>query len=127
MSLPPALQDREYQKFGVNETDEVYVRTSATGTLQIKGLSIGGRYTEVEINDTTWVALPVIPLPNRNTICIQNYSGQSIKINYGNDIIGFVGTFIADGSERVYDITGDIILYGKCQSGTAIIGVEELA
>ena len=37
MSLP-ALQDREYQKFGVNETDEVYVRTSATGTFQTKGL-----------------------------------------------------------------------------------------
>lgn len=115
------------------ENDAVKVsgelEVQAPGGLDVypNGLRVAGRVSIVNLNANTWTALPVVALPQRNAISIQNLSGQPIKINYSPSISGFVGITIADSSERNYNITDTIILYAKCQSGTAQIVVEELS
>ena len=66
-------------------------------------------------------------MTGRNAMAIQNKSGSEIKINY-SAVIGYVGIVIDDAGERQYDITENIIMYGKSESGTTpTIYVEELA
>ena len=96
-------------------------------TARLSGLSVGGLVTEVTLNSTTWTALPITPLSGRNAIAIQNKSGTEIKINYSSSVVGYVGMVISNGSERYYDITEDIIIYGKSLSDNPVINVEELA
>jgi hypothetical protein len=127
MSLPKSLQDREYDKFEDKGDGLVRVRTSVEGTIQTSGLTIGGRVSTVSINDTTWTALPAVALANRNAVAIQNYSGQTVKLNYNNTVSGFDGVILQDSNERYYDISDTILLYAKCSSGTVSIVVEEIA
>lgn len=131
MALSPDIGDREYDKFGLNGSGLTAVRTvtegTLTGSIRPSGLNVGGRVTEVTLNAVTWTALPATPLTARNALGIQNISGLEIKVNYSSGISGYVGMVIADGSERTYDITDAILIYGKCQSGTAIVNVEEIA
>lgn len=91
------------------------------------GLRNGGRITEVTINSTAWTALPPTPLTARNALAVQNYSGQTVKINYSSSIAGFVGIIVPDQSERQYDITETIVVYGKCESGSVSLIVEEIS
>lgn len=91
------------------------------------GLRNAGKVTEVSINSASWTALPPLPLTNRNALAIQNYSGQTVKINYSNSVVGFIGLIIPDQSERQYDITESIPIYGKCESGSAVVIVEEIS
>lgn len=101
------------------------IRTTSVST---SGLSIAGRFTEVTINTVTWTALPLVPLANRNAICIQNISGENIKLNYDSGVAGFVGTKMAPDSERFYDITDSIVLYAKSETTDGVtIGIEELS
>ena len=90
------------------------------------GLTTAGLLTEVTLNTATWVALPITPLVDRNAISIQNNSGSQIKINY-NQPGGYTGTIIANGSERFYNITDNIVIYAKAQAGTPTITVEEIS
>ena len=129
--LPRSLDDREYGKFELDNEGKVRVRTSTTGTLtgeiSPSGLKNAGRVTVVTLNDTTWTALPPTALTDRNAIGIQNSSAQEIKVNFDPSVIGFVGMTIASESERTYDITDAIVIYGKCQSATVEINVEEIS
>lgn len=100
--------------------------TVSQGEITPQGLRGGGRITEVTLNSNTWTPLPPIPLTSRNALAVQNQSAVDIKTNFGNPS-GFVGMLLQPGTERAYDITDQIILFAKCQSGTAIIAVEELA
>lgn len=97
------------------------------GEFRPSGLTIGGKITLVTINDSTWSALPTTALTNRNAICIQNRSGQEIKINYDNTVVGYVGVVLPDKGERYYDISDSIVIYAKSSSGTANVTVEEIA
>jgi hypothetical protein len=130
MALPTALNDREHQKFIDIAPGETAVRVSGenfSGNFSITGLKVGGKVTEVTVNDFEWTALPLVPLAERNALAIQNTSGQSVKINYTNSVSGFVGMLIPDGGERFYDIKDDIVLFGKSSSGTAVLNIEEIA
>ena len=127
MSLPKSLVDREYDKFEDKGDGLVRVRTSVEGSIKTSGLTIGGRVSTVSINDTTWTALPVTPLANRNAVAIQNYTGQTVKLNYNNTTVGFEGVILQDSNERYYDISQTILIYAKCASGTVSIVVEEIA
>jgi hypothetical protein len=131
MSLPKTLQDREYEKFDVNDDGDVIVRTSLTGDITGEftptGLKNGGRVTEVTLSDSAWTALPPSgALLNRNAINIQNYSGSQIKINYVSNV-GYIGTLINDNSERNYDITEHIQLYARAEVGAPVIILEEIS
>lgn len=127
--LPNAIQDLEHQKFGLNDENEVFVRTNAelSGSIQPKGLSTAGRVTEITLNALTWTALPATPLAARNAMGIQNTSAQDIKVNFDPGVSGFVGMLIASGSERTYDITDQILIYAKCTADTVVINVEEIS
>lgn len=50
-----------------------------------------------------------------------------MKVNYDSSVSTYTGMIVDNGSERFYDITDDITLYGKCDAGTATIYIEELA
>lgn len=123
MRLPNALQDLEHQKFGLGDDSLVYVRTVS----RTSGLGVAGRVTEVVLNDSNWVALPATALTGRNALAIQNQASVDIKINYDNLEAGYVGIVIPPDGQRFYDITGDIVIYGKSSSGNATIVVEELS
>jgi hypothetical protein len=125
--LPEDTQTNESAKFELDPSGYVRLRTSATGTFTQHGLNTGGLVTEVTINNTTWTALPATPLASRNAICVQNLSGQEIKINYSSSISGYVGVVVANGLERSYDITGAIVLYAKSKTSSCTVNVEEIA
>lgn len=134
MSLPKSIQDREYDKFDLNDAGEVVVRTTLSGEVSGEfsptGLKNGGRITEVVLSENAWTALPPGgALVNRNAINIQNYdTGAQIKINYVNNV-GYVGIIINENSERNYDITEHIQLYARAapQSGSPVIIIEEIS
>lgn len=105
----------------------VLINLPGGGTIRPAGLNIGGRVTEVTLNDTTWVALPSTPLAQRNALAIQNVSGVEMKVNYSSGIAGYEGIVIADGNERSYQISDTIIVYGKSALGSITVNVEELA
>ena len=131
MVLPKALQDREYEKFDLNEAGEVVVRTTLSGEVSGEftpsGLRIAGRVTEVVLSDTAWTALPPVPLDNRNALNIQNYSGTQIKINYDPSIPGYIGVIVDDQSMRNMDVKNTIMVYAKAEIGNPVIIVEELS
>lgn len=132
MSLPKSIQDREYDKFDLNDAGEVVVRTTLSGEVSGEfsptGLKNGGRITEVVLSDSAWTALPPSgALANRNAINLQNYdTGTQIKINFRNDV-GYVGVIINENSERNYDITEHIQLYARSEIGTPVLIVEEIS
>ncbi len=100
---------------------------SITGELSQSGLKKAGRVTEVELNDTSWTALPPVPLTDRNAISIQNESGTPMKLNYMDNNGISTGVTIRHNGERYYDIKDSIIQYGRSTSGTITIIVEELS
>ncbi len=133
MALSPSLNDREFAKFEETPEGDTAVRVTGSnfsGSFTFSGLSEAGRFTEVEINDSTWTALPSggSALPNRNAVSVQNQSTVNIKLNYINSV-GYVGVKIPADGERQYDIQGDITIYARSEpgSGTVTIGFEELA
>lgn len=131
MVLPKALQDREYEKFDLNEAGEVVVRTTLSGEVSGEftpsGLRISGKVTEVVLSDTAWTALPPVPLTNRNAINIQNYSGTQIKLNFNPTIPTYTGVIVNDQSERNYDIKDTILIYAKAEIGNPVIIIEEVS
>jgi hypothetical protein len=130
-TLPKSIQDREYEKFDLNDAGEVVVRTTLSGEVSGEfspsGLKISGKVTEVVLSDTAWTALPPVPLTNRNAINIQNYSGTQIKLNFDPSITGYVGIIVNDQSERNYDIKDSILIYAKAELGNPVIIIEEVS
>lgn len=100
---------------------------ASSGNVTVSGLTTGGKVTEVTIDNTTWTALPPSALTLRNALAIQNRSGQEMKVNYDNSVVGYVGMVIPDGGQRFYDITDSIVIYGKSATSSITINVEEIA
>ena len=122
MSLPQTLNDREFQKFELTFRDEAAVRIKS----DTETLNVGGVISSVTLNAATWTALPATPYAYRKTISIQNQSSGSIKLNYNASAIGYTGVIIPKDGERVYNLSPEVVIYGKCQSGTSTIIVEEV-
>ena len=130
VALQRNISDREYDKFVDDGSGNTAVRVSGanfSGSFSVSGLKNGGKVTEVTIDDTSWTALPTSALSNRNAMAIQNYSGQDVKLNYDNAIVGYVGVLLKDGNERFYDISDSIIIYAKSSSSSCTLIVEELS
>lgn len=127
--MPNSIEDREFGKFLLDEDGKVVVRTSGSvsGEISASGLKNEGRITIVSINSTSWTPLPAAALVGRNAMGIQNTSGVIIKYNYDPAISGFVGVIIAPSGERFMDITDNIVIYARSQSGTVEITVEEIS
>lgn len=97
-----------------------------TGKFSISGLNNGGLFTEVPVNSTTWVALPLTALTDRNSIGIQNQSTVEMKLNFAQPV-GYEGWILKQNSAKFYDIKENIIVYAKTKTGTGIIGIEEIS
>jgi len=129
VALIATTEDRVHKSIfqDPSENDEWTVRTSAKGEFTFSGLKTGGLITVMGLNSSTWTKIPATPLANRNAISIQNYSGSEIKINYSNSVGGYVGISIPDKGERFYDISDQIEIYAKSETGTGSVTIEELA
>lgn len=125
--LRKTISDREYDKFTLNSQMLTAIRAVVEGNFSFSGLRNGGKITEVTIDDSSWTALPLTALVDRNALSIQNISSVEIAIQYDNSVVGYSGVKIAVGGERFYDITDDIIIYAKSSLGSATITVEELS
>jgi len=133
LTLPKHIQDREFQKF--ESTDQgPAVRVSGTnfsGSFAPTGLKNGGSIRQVELTNTEWRKIIDTPdvLEGANAINIQNESTERIKIRYDDPGQDFVGmTIFANGGERQYAIqAGFITLYGKSESSTVLVTVEQIA
>lgn len=133
MTLPQAIEDREYQKFKeVLGSPHVQVTGAGfTGSFSQSGLSVGGVFTEVTIDDTAWYPLPPTPAAGRNAISVQNFTGFAIKLNYdysGPLPAGYTGVVVNNSGERMYGIKDTILIYAKAEpgAGSIVLGVEEL-
>jgi hypothetical protein len=100
-----------------------------SGTFTDSGLSIAGLISKVSINETTWTALPLTPQTDRNTLCIQNRSGQGMYINFtGSDVDATLkGWYIPNNGVQNLKLTDSIIVYGKSETSTVDILVKELS
>lgn len=109
--------------------DVYVVGGSVTGEVTFQGLSIEGKVTLVNLDDTTWTLLPSTALTNRNSITLQNQSdnGRTILINYSNTAPSGEGIRIEDGGYRALAIRPGIVVYGRMKVGTGVCAVEELA
>ena len=125
--LPSGVEQLEFDKFTLDEQNKVATRVKGNFTSTPSGLTTEGKFTEVNVNNTGWSALPATPLTGRNAIAIQNESGQDVKINFDNGEAGFKGMTIKSGNERYYDITDDIIVYAKSASSAIVLNIEEIA
>lgn len=108
--------------FTPNQSDQI-----VTGSVSTSGLSIAGKITEVTINSDEWLPIPPLPLANRNSLGIQNPSETLIKLNYDNSVVGFVGVIIPAGGERFMDIKDNILIYGRTQTGSVTLNIEEIS
>lgn len=127
MTLSPNINNREMDKFEeLNGETVVRVIQKLSNGARVVGQSTGGRITEVSINDTTWTALPATPLNPRNAVGIQNTTNTNIKLNWDDQVSGYVGILVPAGAERYYEISELIVIYAKSESGTITINVEEL-
>jgi hypothetical protein len=122
MPLPQSQNDREYRKFKETGLNAVAVRVSDEN----ETLNIGGVITSVSLNSTTWTALTPTPLSTRKTVAVQNQSNGEIKLSYSNTTPGYVGVAIAKGGERVYNLSADVMIYGKSAAGSVTVIVEEV-
>jgi hypothetical protein len=123
MTLTNNIATLEKSKFEERGDGAVSVRTVS----QTSGLTKSGLVTIVAVNQTTWTKLPATALAGRNAVCIQNRSGQEIKINYSDAVVGYVGVVIPNNGERYYDISDDIAIWCKSTSSSANVTVEEIA
>jgi hypothetical protein len=107
---------------GVNDDGQNAIRTSS----DIVGINSGGVVSEVTLNSSTWTNLTPSPLIGRKAMSIQNNSNTEIKINYSNSPAGYIGMSVpSKGGERVYNVSDNIIIYGKSASGSVIVNVEQ--
>ena len=99
------------------------------GETRPRGLSKEGLMTSVPLVDTGWTALPATAQTDRNAIGIQNNTGFDIYLNFVNTATGLGDSIIVrDGDFKTYDITDEIILYGRMSTGgSGSVIVEELA
>jgi hypothetical protein len=130
MALPPNINDREFKKFEETDQGEVAVRVSGSnfsGTFKLSGLNIGGRFSQVTVDNLTWTPVPAVALANRNAMRIQNRSGQEIKLNYDVTEPGYLGMVLPNLAEIAYDIQPNVVLYAKSATSSCILNVEEIA
>jgi len=128
MVLDRNINTLENKKF-VECEGNTAVRTVLCGSAVFRpsGLNVAGKITVVTLSAGSWTALPATPLTDRNAISMQNLSGIEVKVNYDNTESGYVGMVVANGSERFYDITDNVILYAKAASGMPTVTVEEIS
>lgn len=136
VNLPTALDDREKQKFELNSSEKVAVRTlseivgAVSGSFTFSGLSTAIKISNITVTDTP-TALPITALTNRNTLILENrdailpiYIGDASVSNSGIN----EGWEVLATSQFATDITDAINLYAIAPAGQSItVKIMELA
>jgi hypothetical protein len=91
------------------------------------GLSVAGKISIVNINDSGWTALPAASLLNRNGMGIQNPNGTQLKLNFDNTEPGYVGWSVNPNGEAFLDVRDTVTVYAKAQSGNIDITIMEVS
>lgn len=129
VAVGPNSQD-DFRKLLVDALGRLktVVEGAVEGSVSFQGLSTEGRVTLVSLNAATWTPLPATALNNRNSIAIQNQTGNgtAVLINY-SPTAPAEGIRIEDGGFRSMAIREAIPIYGRMASGTGVVAVEELA
>lgn len=98
-----------------------------TATLEPVGF-IAGKLSIVSVDNLTWTALPTVALADRQTLSIQNRTGQDLWVNWlASDLDATTkGWLIPDQYERSYPVQDGAILYCKSTTSACDVLVEEL-
>jgi len=122
---------------GANPKAEYLLRTKVmnvvTGEFTFSGLSQALKITTMQVTDVA-TAMPATALTNRNAISVQNKDATN-TVYIGNSdvtadtVIGTTSGFeLGPNGFFGLDITDDIVLYARCETGkTAIIKITEVA
>lgn len=124
------IGDLEREKFQHDASGNLAVNTIiGGGTVTLSGLSVGGIITHVNLDDTQWKPLPATPLSGRNSILVQNISGNTgvVLWNYSAVAPATEGPRIEDGGFKSAVLTDDIIIYGRMLSGSGTVAIDEVA
>lgn len=101
---------------------------TVNGNVTVSGLSIAGLITYVMIDDTQWWPLPPTAQANRNSVAVQNLSGQSILMNYDPLKPLNEGWTIYNNGEFSLDVTNSIPIYATATApGTITLVIMELS
>ena len=113
---------------------DVAVQTGTiTGTVVPSGFTTAGKLTKETIDDTQWWPLPSSKLTNRNTLGVQNKTGQSVYLAwYDGGIPAFVATDgweLADNAEFFTSIDDSTAgtLYARTASGSVDLKLMEIS
>lgn len=130
--LPNHRDEREYEKFGLDDEGFVYVRTSVFGEIRPSGLDVAIKTTTMTVGSTA-VALPATALEGRNSIILHNKSITE-TLYIGNDDVTAdtvngttSGYELAPGAFFNIDITDNIVIYGITEGATITVKVTEVA
>lgn len=91
------------------------------------GLRTAGKITEITVDSTSWTALPLSALTDRNGLGVQNVGNKQIKLNFDNTEPGYVGWIINSGGETFIDVTDAVVVYAKADSGNQLLIVMEVS
>ena len=110
----------------------IFPAVSLSGSIATtpSGLRYEGKHSFVTINSVSWTALPAVPLTNRNGVSIQNESLIDVRIRYLEGIgdpLWRGSRIFGNNGDRFYDVKDTIVLYGKSQSGTPELIIEEIS
>lgn len=91
------------------------------------GLSTAGLITTVALSTGAWTALPASALTKRNSLAIQNTTGDQIRLNFSAIAPAGEGWIVNPNGEFFIDITDAISIYARAVTGTPTITVMELS
>jgi len=139
MSFDETIQDQVVGDSNINSLEKYKFFVDADGLLRTRtsaspsGLRTGGRLTNLTLTDGTWVNIPTTSLLNRNTVGIQNESGNFIYVQFDFDgdpnTEGYTtGWKVKDGGEFFMDVKDGIDIWVLPETGsTPLITIMELA
>lgn len=108
------------------DKSDYYIKTKVLdASFQPDGY-VAGIITKVTLSDSAWTALPTTALIDRQTVSLQNRSGQNIYVNYVNTANVADSWVIPDQYERSWPVQEGAVIYARSSSGSVDIIVEEL-
>lgn len=140
MTFSKNRDDREQDKFVITGSGETAIRVvgdplgpalpvSGSFDANISGLTVSGRITIVSLDDTAWTLIPATALLNRNSLSVQNQSGNggTVLWNYTASAPATEGFRIEDGGFRAVSVRDSIAVYARMLAGSGTVAVEEVA
>jgi hypothetical protein len=131
--LPNHINEREYEKFGLDDEGHVYVRTSVFGEIRPAGLNIAGKNTGLLVGVTA-IKIPSTPLANRNAISLYNtHATATVYVGFDNTVTASLTTGTTTGwplfAQNFYnvDIADTVELWVISDTADTLVIAQEFA